>query len=153
MPKCNETLHSESFQTGFGGKGANQAIAACRLGCKTAMIAKLGADPYGIMYKEHFHKEEVNSEFVELIPSIHSGIALIVVDTTNGNNQIVINANANQHLSKDDCSKAKELLENSKVNTAALCCIFFFTLPYYFHFSHRCSFANLKLHLMRPLKH
>lgn len=104
MPKPGETLHSTSFETGFGGKGANQCIAAARLGCKAAMIGKIGSDPYGAKYKSQFEAEGVSTEFLE-VAGEHSGVALIVV-SADGENQIVINANANQFLTEGDFMKA-----------------------------------------------
>lgn len=115
MPKAGETIHSKSFEIGFGGKGSNQAIAASRLGCKTAMIGKIGNDPYGTSYKEHFNKEGVNTEYLDQAAGAYTGIALIVVDTVDGNNQIVINANANEHLSVQDVAKSNDVLKNSQV--------------------------------------
>lgn len=113
MPKPGETLHSTSFETGFGGKGANQCIAAARLGCKTAMIGKVGSDPYGLQYKKQFDAEGVDTKFLE-VAGEHSGVALIVV-SADGENQIVINANANQFLCEEDYSKAKSLTDQAKV--------------------------------------
>lgn len=113
MPKPGETLHSTSFETGFGGKGANQCIATARLGCKAAMIGKIGSDPYGTQYKNQFNAEGVNTEFLE-VAGEHSGVALIVV-SADGENQIVINANANQFLSVVDWEKAKSLTDQAKV--------------------------------------
>lgn len=113
FPKPGETLSSTFFETGFGGKGANQCIAAARLGCKTAMIGKIGSDPYGVMYKKQFEEEGIDARFLE-VAGEHSGIALIVV-AADGGNQIVINANANQFLSEADCSKAKSLMDEAKV--------------------------------------
>lgn len=114
MPKAGETLHSTSFEIGFGGKGANQCIAAARLGCKAAMIGKIGSDPYGTKYKNQFDAEGVNTTFLE-VAGDHSGVALIVV-SADGENQIVINANANQFLSVQDVDKAKGVLDDSKVS-------------------------------------
>lgn len=114
MPKSGETLHSTSFKTGYGGKGANQCIAAVRLGCKTAMIGKIGDDPYGAMYKRQFEAEGVDTQFLEKVDGEHSGVSLIMV-SSDGQNQIVINANANKFLSSEDCCKAKSLMDNSKV--------------------------------------
>lgn len=114
MPKPGETLHSTSYETGFGGKGANQCIAAARLGCKSAMIGKLGEDPYGVEYKKHFESEGVNTAYLELIGK-HSGVALIVV-ASDGSNQIVINANANSFLSENDADNAGKLLKDAKVH-------------------------------------
>jgi ribokinase len=113
MPKPGETLHSTSFETGFGGKGANQCITSARLGCKSAMVGKIGSDPYGAKYKSQFESEGVNTEFLE-IAGEHSGVALIVV-SADGENQIVINANANQFLEPNDCEKAKELMSEANV--------------------------------------
>lgn len=115
MPKPGETLHSTSFETGFGGKGANQCIAAARLGCKAAMIGKIGSDPYGTKYKSQFEAEGVDTQFLE-VAGDHSGVALIVV-AADGENQIVINANANQFLSVQDCEKAKKVLDEAKVRS------------------------------------
>jgi ribokinase len=112
MPKPGETLHSTSFETGFGGKGANQCIAAARLGCKTAMIGKIGNDSNGVEYIKHFEAEGVNTKFLEAVGK-HSGVALIVV-SSDGENQIVINANANCFLNENDSTKAKDLLDNAK---------------------------------------
>lgn len=113
MPKPGETLHSTSFETGFGGKGANQCIAAARLGCKAAMIGKVGNDPYGIKYKSHFEAEGVATDFLQ-VAGEHSGVALIVV-SDDGENQIVINANANQYLCEEDCNQAQSVLDQAKV--------------------------------------
>jgi ribokinase len=113
MPKPGETLHSTSFETGLGGKGANQCIAAARLGCKAAMIGKIGSDPHGAKYKSQFKAAGVNTVFLE-VAGEHSGVALIVV-SSDGENQIVINANANAFLSVDDVEKTKSLLDQSKV--------------------------------------
>lgn len=113
MPKEGETLHSNDFEIGFGGKGSNQAIASRRLGCKTAMIGKVGSDPYGQNYKEHFEKEGINVEFLEQVSGAYTGIALIVV--ADGNNQIVINANANEHLSVQDVNRANDIFKRSQV--------------------------------------
>lgn len=118
MPKAGETLHSTSFEIGYGGKGANQCIAAARLGCKTAMIGKVGNDPYGVQYKNKLTAEGVNTEFLEEAGQ-HSGVALIVV-SADGENQIVINANANKFMSVDDCSTAKSLMDQAKVRELRL---------------------------------
>ncbi|KAG5684681.1 hypothetical protein PVAND_013898 [Polypedilum vanderplanki] len=114
MPKSGETIHSQGYEVGFGGKGANQAIASARLGCKTAMIGKIGNDGYGKKYKEHFEKEGINTDFLES-EGEHSGVALIIVNSIDGNNQIVINANANKYMSADICEKAKNIFEQSKI--------------------------------------
>lgn len=67
MPKNGETIQSKKIQTGFGGKGANQIIAASKLNSKTAIIGKLGSDTWGINYRENFIKNNVNIDFLELV--------------------------------------------------------------------------------------
>jgi ribokinase len=114
MPKAGETLHSNSFATSFGGKGANQCVCAARLGSKVAMVGKVGSDPYGIKYRSQLDVEGVDTQFLE-VAGDHSGVALIVV-SSDGQNQIVINANANQFLSPEDCSKAQFLMNSAKVS-------------------------------------
>lgn len=113
MPKPGETLHATSFDIGLGGKGANQCIASARLGCKAAMIGKVGNDSYGDLYRKHLEADGVDTRFLS-VAGEHSGIALIVV-SSDGENQIVINANANQFLSVEDCEGAQEVLAEAKV--------------------------------------
>lgn len=124
MPLAGETLPSKSFEIGFGGKGCNQAIAAARMSCKTAMIGNIGNDPYGKSYKEYFDKEGVNTKYFECVGE-YTGIALIVVDES-GNNQIVINANANQNLSKQDVVRVNDILKDSKVYAHTTFSLFIF---------------------------
>ena len=63
-----ETVHGTSFKTGFGGKGANQCIAACFLGSRTAIIAKVGNDAWGSQYKQYLRDKNVLVDFVEELP-------------------------------------------------------------------------------------
>ena len=67
MPKIGETIHGQKFQTGFGGKGANQIIAASKMNSKTAFIGKLGGDSWATSYLENFKKNNVNVDFLEMI--------------------------------------------------------------------------------------
>lgn len=100
LPKSGETLHGSKFATGFGGKGANQCVAAAKLGAKTAMVAKLGNDPWGQKYLEHLRTQGVDTSGVKIVEDT-TGIAQIIVSET-GENQIVIVAGANNHLKEDD---------------------------------------------------
>lgn len=81
------------------------------------MIGKIGNDPYGQKYKSQFEAEGVDSEFLQ-VAGEHSGVALIVV-SADGENQIVINSNANQYLSVDELEKAGKVLEQSKVTNSS----------------------------------
>lgn len=78
------------------------------------MIGKVGSDPHGIQYKNQFESEGVDTKFLE-VAGEHSGVALIVV-SADGENQIVINANANQFLSEQDCCNASSLMNHAKAS-------------------------------------
>lgn len=120
IPKVGETVHANAFNESFGGKGANQLIAATRLGSKTLFVGKLGNDSFGNKYLEHFRSEGVNTDFVEQCKDSHTGIAQIIVSET-GENQIVINAGANVNLKEEDYMKAKPVLDNCKVSSSKYC--------------------------------
>lgn len=114
LPKAGETLHGHKFANGFGGKGANQCVAARRLGAKTAMVAKLGSDSWGQQYKEHLQREGVNVEFVKQCEGESTGIAQIAV-SAEGENHIIIVTGANKKLDNRDVKDAKELFDSAKV--------------------------------------
>jgi ribokinase len=114
LPKAGETLHSSNFETGYGGKGANQCVQAARLGSKTAMISKLGDDVWGRDYLAHLKAEGVNVDHLEIAEGINTGVAQINV-AENGENQIVITIGANKKISKEDVDKCKGMLTNAKV--------------------------------------
>ncbi|XP_055914001.1 ribokinase [Eupeodes corollae] len=114
LPKAGETLHGTSFATGFGGKGANQCVAAAKLGAKTAIIAKVGGDAWGKTYLDHLQKENVNTDHVQICSDETTGIAQICV-AEGGENNIVIVAGANELLSENDVNKALDLFTESKV--------------------------------------
>lgn len=79
VPQIGETMHSQSFQKGFGGKGANQAVAAGRLGAKTAMVGMLGGDGDGADYLSQLNKNGVNTQFMLRDDKSASGLAMIFV--------------------------------------------------------------------------
>ncbi|XP_011188893.1 ribokinase isoform X1 [Zeugodacus cucurbitae] len=114
LPKPGETLHGHEFKTGFGGKGANQCVAAARLGAKTAMIAKLGDDTWGSKYLEHLRSEHVNVDYVQKCKGETTGIAQISVSDS-GENHIIIVVGANNLLSAEDVNKSKLLFNSAKV--------------------------------------
>ncbi|KAL5293025.1 hypothetical protein ACFFRR_011656 [Megaselia abdita] len=113
LPRSGETLHGSKFATGFGGKGANQCVAAAKLGAKTAMVAKLGSDPWGQKYLENLKNQGVEISGVKVVEDT-TGIAQIIVSET-GENQIVIVAGANNHLEEDDVDKNPGLFKSCKV--------------------------------------
>lgn len=93
LPKGGETLIGHSFSTVSGGKGANQAVAAARLGARVAMVGCVGNDDYGVQLREALLAEQIDCQAVSTVED-SSGVALIVVDD-NSQNAIVIVAGAN----------------------------------------------------------
>ncbi|WP_282412795.1 ribokinase [Pseudomonas sp. PS01299] len=93
LPKGGETLIGHSFATVSGGKGANQAVAAVRLGAQVAMVGCVGNDDYGVQLRDALLAEQIDCQAVSTVED-SSGVALIVVDD-NSQNAIVIVAGAN----------------------------------------------------------
>ena len=96
LPRGGETLIGESFATVSGGKGANQAVAAARLGAQVSMVGCVGSDAYGEELREALLAEQIDCQAVSTVDD-SSGVALIVVDD-NSQNAIVIVAGANGAL-------------------------------------------------------
>ena len=96
LPRGGETLIGESFSTVSGGKGANQAVAAARLGAQVSMVGCVGSDAYGTALRDALLAEQIDCQAVSAVEG-SSGVALIVVDD-NSQNAIVIVAGANGAL-------------------------------------------------------
>ncbi|XP_059062712.1 ribokinase-like [Achroia grisella] len=114
LPKPGETLIGTKFITSYGGKGANQCVAAAKLGGNTFMICRLGDDPWGDQYKQHLKDLGVDVTNAHITPNITTGIAQISV-AESGENQIVIVPGSNGHLSKLDVEKSADLITNADV--------------------------------------
>jgi ribokinase len=96
LPEPGQTLAGQLFTTGFGGKGANQAVMAAHCGAQVHFIGKLGDDVFGKAIAENFVKVGINSQFVET-SSTPNGVAHIWVDG-NGENRIIIIPGANHEI-------------------------------------------------------
>ena len=99
IPEGGETIHGNIFTTGFGGKGANQAVAAKRAGAKVALIAGLGADIFGENTKAHLEAEGIDTSGI-FYGKQPSGVAHIWVDSK-GENRIIIIPGANLELTNE----------------------------------------------------
>ncbi|MFZ2146563.1 MAG: ribokinase [Sedimentisphaerales bacterium] len=106
LPTVGETILGEDFIMTPGGKGANQAVAAAKLGAEVYFIAKLGNDIFAEQSLKNFKKEGVNTKYIIQTNEAPSGVALITVDNA-GNNVIVVAPGANQMLSPNDVKKAE----------------------------------------------
>ena len=114
LPVLGETLHGKKFSMGFGGKGANQAVMAAKLGGAVSMVSKLGRDMFGENTLSNFKSRGVNVENVHFTDNAFSGVAPIAVDD-NGANSIIIVTGANDLLSMDEIRAAKGAIADSGV--------------------------------------
>ncbi len=119
LPAPGETILGGDFLMVPGGKGANQAVAAARLGAEVYFIARLGDDIFGTQLLNNFKEAGVNTGFLTRTSETPSGIALITVDKT-GNNVIVVAPGANRMLSPQDVGKAKSAVASCGALVAQL---------------------------------
>jgi ribokinase len=114
LPKPGETILGGTFFMNAGGKGANQAVAAARLGGNVCFIAKVGDDIFGRQSIELFNKEGIDTTHVFTDATHPSGVALINVDD-NGENCIVVASGANAALFKEDIEVAKDKIASASI--------------------------------------
>ncbi len=105
MPARGETVEAPSFEIGHGGKGANQAIAAAKLGAEVLMVTKVGDDMFADNTIRNLQKFGVDTKYVERVPGKPSGVAPIMVEPS-GENSILIVKGANADLSPADVQRA-----------------------------------------------
>lgn len=113
FPAPGETILGGRFLMNAGGKGANQAIAAARLGGKVTFVGKIGNDIFGKQAVQQLEDEGINVDFVSVDPENPSGVAMITVDQK-GENSIVVASGSNGTLCPDDFDKALNELEDSE---------------------------------------
>jgi ribokinase len=114
LPRPGETLAGSAFQLAFGGKGANQAVAAARLGAAVGLVARVGSDLFGQQMRQHFLAEHVDTTHVGTDDSRPSGVASITVDDE-GRNCILVVAGANGALTPADVRGAADAIQTSRV--------------------------------------
>ncbi|MGH8416488.1 MAG: ribokinase [Pseudomonas sp.] len=114
LPRAGETLAGQSFVTVPGGKGANQAVAAARLGASVAMIGCVGDDAYGEQLRSALMVEGIDCEAVTNVANESTGVALIVVDDSS-QNAIVIVAGGNGHVTSEVVDGFDALLSRAEV--------------------------------------
>lgn len=114
FPQPGETLPGRRFTTGHGGKGANQAVMAARLGAAVSFIARVGSDLFGRDMVEHFRKEGIDTRFVLPTEGTSTGTAVITVDAA-GRNTIIVTPGANGYLSAADLEAAAGSIRNARV--------------------------------------
>jgi ribokinase len=109
LPSQGETILGGEFLMVPGGKGANQAVAAAKLGARVYFVAKLGQDLFGTQSFTNFKKEGVNTKYVTRTNKALSGVASIAVDEA-GNNTIVVAPGANHLLMPRDVKRAESAI-------------------------------------------
>lgn len=122
FPKPGETIFGQKFDLGFGGKGANQAVAARLCGAEVLMVARVGEDLFGPATVENFKKFGIDTSNVSQVAGLSSGVAPIFVES-NGQNRILVVKGANDALKPDDVDAAAETLKSAD------CIILQFEIP------------------------
>ena len=112
LPRAGETVHAEDLRQVPGGKGANQAVAAARLGASSHLIGRVGSDAFGQTLKETLTGYDVHTEAVMVTDGASSGVAMIGVEAS-GENAITIVAGANWRLSPEDIERHRELIQSA----------------------------------------
>ncbi len=105
MPAQGETLEAPGFAMGCGGKGANQAVAAAKLGADVLMVSKVGDDMFADNTVANFQRFGIDTRYVQRVPGVSSGVAPIFV-RADSHNSILIVKGANAHLSPADIEAA-----------------------------------------------
>lgn len=104
LPKPGETVSGGIYYSGLGGKGANQAVAARRLGSEVSFVCKLGKDAQGEAARQSFEQEGLDTSYVFSTDGLHSGVAFILVDEQ-AENSIAVAAGANSDLMPEDIDR------------------------------------------------
>jgi len=135
FPKPGETIFAQKFDLGFGGKGANQAVAARLCGADVFMVARVGSDLFGPATIENFKKLGIDTTHVKQVEGLSSGVAPIFVDP-HGQNRILVVKGANDALNPSDVDAAAGMLKSAD------CIVLQFEIPletvyYAIHFARK----------------
>lgn len=122
FPLPGQTIFGQDFDLGFGGKGANQAVAARLCGAEVSMVARVGSDLFGPATIANFESQGIDTTYVRKLDGFASGVAPIFVEP-NGQNRIIVVKGANDQLLPADVDEAAPML------TQAACIILQFEIP------------------------
>ena len=114
MPNLGETIIGRGFITNPGGKGANQAVAAARLGGSVTFITSLGNDMYADILKKNFEKEGITTDYIINDAQHPTGTALIFV-ADSGENCIAVAPGANYSLSPDSINHFSKVIDEAEI--------------------------------------
>jgi ribokinase len=141
MPGQGETLEAPGFAMGCGGKGANQAVAAAKLGSEVLMLTKVGDDMFADNTLANFQRHGIDARYVTRVPGVSSGVAPIFVQS-DSHNSILIVKGANAHLQPADIDAAEAALRECSLIVLQLE-IELATVYYAIEFAKRHSIAVL----------
>lgn len=114
LPEPGETVKGDVFQEAPGGKGANQAVAATRLGARVALVARVGKDRRGKEILNNLKEQGVDTKFVVRDGTSHTGVALVMVEE-GGEKQIMTAPGVNRELSVDEVHRAARAIQSARV--------------------------------------
>ena len=114
IPAAGETLLGGEFDTAFGGKGANQAVAAARLGTKVAMVGKVGRDEFGPALVSGLRQDNIDTSQISTARESATGVALILLEAS-GENRIIVASGANLDLSTAEIEAAADLIQQAQL--------------------------------------
>lgn len=113
MPKMGETIKGDQMSYLIGGKGSNQAVAACRLGNEVSIIGCTGNDTFGDKIKKHLKEEGINTDSLKVDDVAFTGVATIF--KTKEDNSIVVIPGANDFCDKELIDKHKEIIKSADI--------------------------------------
>lgn len=113
VPQVGETVLGESFQTTPGGKGANQAVAASRLGADVTLIGCLGNDTFGRELPDYLRNQGINTDYIKTVPDVSTGIASITL--SEGDNSIIVVQGANKFVTPEMVEEHESVIANSDI--------------------------------------
>ena len=111
-PKVGETVKGQSFSTSFGGKGANQAVAAARLGANVHMVGTVGSDEFGHLLIDNLEANGISTTLVEQVNDVESGSAHIIL--ANNDNSIIYIPGANNEFKEERLDKLKDEMKTAE---------------------------------------
>jgi ribokinase len=122
FPKPGETIFGQNFDLGFGGKGANQAVASKLCGADVFMVARVGSDLFGPATIKNFQTLGIDTTHVKQVEGVSSGVAPIFVEPS-GQNRIIVVKGANDKLQPADVDAAADVLKQAN------CIVLQFEIP------------------------
>jgi ribokinase len=114
LPRPGETLIARHSSEVPGGKGANQAVAASRLGAQVHMIGAVGSDAFAPRLLDGLRREAINPALVRTVPNVSSGLAIVAVDDR-GENSIIVVPGANHAITEKDIDAAQPLFQSADI--------------------------------------